>query len=635
MRYKLTVLLIVLNLALFSLIFYIDRVQSTRSVFESSSRLILDRSFVQGLDKIRIYSAANDKEWILQQSEESGWDVISPIHWKANPFAVQQLIFQLKSLSWESRFPVSDLEQAGQSLESYNLADPPLRIELSTGDASTTLDLGAPTEIGNRLYTMAPDGQFILVISKGIMDMLQRDMEAFLDRRIFGIGMEESRVIQIQDRSASNVRVRLERGDAGWNFVSPIEAEADGERVQAMISEWQSIDAAGFEMLSDTSLEMGGNTIQLTFEGLNERETLILAPPTGAGPEFPHYLAKRDTYDAVFKITSMQVEELRKAQEVLREKRVLARHADDWTSLEIQFGGLTTTLQQLENGAWQVLNTDSTGALNTQPADPASIELVKELLRTMEVVRFASDAPSENDMIRFGLDEPQRTITLRKASGQSIIFKIGGVSRDDESTLLYGNTNQSASVFVIRPHILAGIPLNPFHYRDRTVFTLPDTAELLEMKLMARESSETIPVDERTAELLKAYLKKVKVERYLNQPFADPVLIGGDQTMEWPYMLKAAVSYGSVSEEAPEAVEFYLSERLGGTTQYLGDPVSGLIGTLPIDVIERLDSFLVEFPDDPGEAPQEPVIQPDLQEDPAPEVTAELPESAPQTVPQP
>ena len=68
MRYKLTVLLIVLNLALFSLIFYIDRVQSTRSVFESSSRLILDRSFVPGLDKIRIYSAANDKEWILQQN---------------------------------------------------------------------------------------------------------------------------------------------------------------------------------------------------------------------------------------------------------------------------------------------------------------------------------------------------------------------------------------------------------------------------------------------------------------------------------------------------------------------------------------------------------------------------------------
>ena len=54
MRYKLTVLLIVLNLALFSLIFYIDRVQSTRSVFETSSRLILDRPFVQGIDKLNL-----------------------------------------------------------------------------------------------------------------------------------------------------------------------------------------------------------------------------------------------------------------------------------------------------------------------------------------------------------------------------------------------------------------------------------------------------------------------------------------------------------------------------------------------------------------------------------------------------
>ena len=261
--------------------------------------------------------------------------------------------------------------------------------------------------------------------------------------------------------------------------------------------------------------------------------------------------------------------------------------------------------------------------------------MVKELLRTMEVVRFASDAPSENDLIRFGLDEPQRTITLRKASGQPIIFTIGGLSRDDESTLLYGNTNQSASVFVIRPHILAGIPLNPFHYRDRTVFTLPDTAELLEVELTARDSAEAIPLDERMSELLQAYLKVVKVERYLNQPFADPITLGGGQILQWPYILKATVSYASVSEDAPESVEFYLSERLGGTTQYLGDPNSGLVGTLPIDLIEGLDPLLAVFPDDPGEAPAEPVLQSDPQEEPEPEIAGETLEPAPEPTPQP
>jgi hypothetical protein len=627
MRYKLTVLLIVLNLALFSLIFYIDRVQSTRSVFESSSRLILDPSFVQGLDKVRITSTAAGTEWQLEQGEDANWDVVAPIHWKANPYAVQQLLFQLKSLSWESRFPVRDLGEAGQSLESYNLENPPLRIELFNGETSETLLLGAPTEIGNRLYTMSLDGKFVLVISRGLMEMLQRDMDAFLDRRIFGISMEESRIIQIQDRAASNVRVRLERAEAGWEFVSPIEAEADGERVQAMISDWQSTDAEGFDVNETAGLEMDSNAIQLTFEGLNSRETLVLAPPAGE-PEATYYLAKRDVYDSVFKVNALQVDELRKAQEALREKRVLNRHAEDWTSLEIQFGDLTTILQQLETGDWQVLSTDESGALKSHPADLGEVDQIKELLRTMEAVRFVSDAPSENDLIRFGLDEPQRTITLRTASGQAVVFTIGGVSREDESTLLYATTDQSGSVFVIRPHILAKFPLNPLHYRDRTLFRLPESTTVTAVLLTDAASGDPLPLDEALESALGSYISEVKVNRFLDKPFADPIPLGEDRQVDWPYRLIALVAYPSPATEGPDTYEFHISIRLGGTIQYIGDPQSGLVGTLPIDLIEALDPILATFPEDPGEAPDDP----EFMEEPAPAPEAEPPaETEPQT----
>lgn len=608
MRYKLTVLLIVLNLALFSLIFYIDRVQSTRSVFESASRLILDRSFVQGIDKVSITSTASGTKWRLERTGETQWDVISPIHWKANPYALQQLLFQLKGLSWESRFPVDDLASAGQSLESYNLANPPLEIELFNGANSVKLAIGAPTEIGNRLYMMAPDGEFILVISRGIMELLQRDMDVFLDRRIFGLGMEESRVIQIQDRSASNVRVRLERGETGWNFVSPIEAAADPERVQAMIAEWQTIEAEGFEMIEDPGLEMNSSAIQLTFEGLNERETLILAPPPGTAGNPVHFLAKRDAYDAIFKVKAARVNELRTAQAALREKRMLNRHADDWTSLSIQFGNLTTTLQQLENGSWQVLDTDAAGALNARAADPETIANVKSLLRNMEAVRFVSDAPAENDLIRYGLDDPQRTITLRKASGQSVVFNIGGISREDQGTLLYANTNQSASVFVVRPHLLADLPLDASYYWDRTLFTLPDTADILDVQLLARDDDQPVPLGPEVVDALSSYLRQVRVARFLDAPFSDPLALGDSRTVEWPYKLVATVDLGTGTTLEVETVEFLVSARLGGSTQYLARVQTGEIGTLPTGIIEALDSVLATFPDDPGEAPDEPVF---------------------------
>ncbi|MEX0324798.1 MAG: DUF4340 domain-containing protein [Puniceicoccaceae bacterium] len=626
MRYKLTVLLIVLNLALFSLIFYIDRVQSTRSVFESTSRLILDRSFVQGIDKVRITSTASGTEWQLQQAGDNRWDVISPIHWKANPYAIQQLLFQLKGLSWESRFPVDDLASAGQSLESYNLAAPPLEIELSSGTNSVRLAIGAPTEIGNRLYMMAPDGKFILVISRGIMELLQREMDVFLDRRIFGLGMEESRVIQVQDRSASNVRVRLERDETGWNFVSPIEAAADPERVQAMIAEWQTIEAEGFEMMENPGLEMNSNAVQLTFEGLNERETLVLAPPAGVTGTPVYFLAKRDAYDAIFKVDAAEVDALRTAQEVLREKRMLNRHADDWTSLSIAFGDLTTTLQQLENGSWQVLNTDTSGALNAKTADPETIGKVKALLRNMEAVRFVSDAPSENDLVRYGLDDPQRTITLRKASGQSVVFNVGGISREDEGTLLYANTSQSASVFVVRPHLLADLPLDASYYWDRTLFTLPETADILDVQLVSRDSSEPVPLQEAAVATLTGYMRNVRVARFLDEPFSDPLQLGDSRTIDWTYALEATVDFGASPTLEVETLQFLVSSRLGGSTQYLARAETGEIGTLPAEVIEALDSALATFPDDPGGAPDEPVF---IEEPVEPEETVPEPEVQP------
>ena len=611
MRFKLTLLLVVLNAALFGLIFYVDKVQSTRHLYDANSRLILPPDFVLDIERIRISSTGTDAPWIFTKTSENQWAVSSPIQWKANPYAIQQLLFQLRRLSWESRFPVSELSLAGQSLASYNLADPPLRIELSSGSATEVLKIGAPTEIGNRHYTMSPDGEFIQVISQGLLETLSRDMEAFLDRRIFGLGLEESRVMQVQDRSASNVRVRLERDATGWRFVSPIEAPADTERVQAMIAEWQSMEAEAFSMDRSAGEGINGNALRLTFEGLNARETLILAPPE-EGMEAPYYLAKREEYGAVFQVEASQVRQLRRVQEELREKRILHRHAEDWTSLTVQFGELGTTLQQLESGAWQVLYTNENGELQSEPADMNILEQIRNLLRTMEAVRFVSDAPSETDMARFGLVRPQRRVILRKSSGATVELMIGDVSTDESRTLLYGTTSQTASVFMLRPHILAGIPLDPMHYRERNIHTIPESGVVAGLVLRDR-SSEKILLDAEgetpegsPADVLLDYFANMRVGRFLSEPFADPLPLDADFAIEWPYLAEVLVTYPSTPSSEPEKFRLYLSPRLGGSTQYLGDPASGLVGTLPIEVIEALDPLLQSFPEDPG-IPEEPV----------------------------
>ena len=599
MRFKITILLIVLNLVLFSLIFYIDRVQSTKARFEANSRLILKTDFVEKIDRIRITSAQTQTIWEFGKSPNSTWAVSTPINWKANPYAIQQILFQLRTLSWESRFPVSDLNTAGQSLETYGLHEPAIQVELFAGSETRTLSLGATTKIGNRLYTMSPDGDFVWVISGGIAETLRGNIESFVDRRLFGLAMDEVRVIQIQDRSASNIRVRLERKANGWRFISPIEAEADSEQVQALLTKWQGMQIESFDNDPEvTTNEMREDTVSLTLEGLNQRETLTMSPVFNEENSISHYQSKRALFSATFKVEPNVVQQLTEAQETLREKRILRSHADGWTSLSIQFGDLSTTLQQLENGDWQVLHTGADGSLQSQAASRETIEKVRTLITNLEATHFVTDAPSETDLVRYGLNTPQRILTFRKGDNSEVVLRIGDLSNGDDKSLLYANTNQSASVFLLRPHILASIPISPLHYREKTLHKLPESTEIESIQFIRQSTGEDLLKMEIAGDLmetLEAYVKNIEIGRFHTRPFADPLPLGGNKTAPWEYQLVLRFNSSSASKKV-----FYISDRIGGQTQYIGDPDNGLVGTLPYQLIEKIDPLLIKIPLDPG-----------------------------------
>ena len=463
MRFKLTILLLILNVAIACLILYVDKHQGSKRDYLSQSKIIIDPSFLEEVLDVEINSTRGGERWKLNKVQGGAWEIRQPVHWKANPYAVQQLLFQLKTLSWFQRFPVDSLQAAGKSLASYDLENPPLVVNLSNGEQRLSLAFGAPTEIGNRLYLLSPDGDYILVIARPIATSLQQSLDQFLDKRLFGVGLEGSHVIQIQDRAASSVRVRMERDGRDWKFVSPIEAAADNARVEAMLADWQQLQGRNFRAPRPEDPQFAGEGLRLTVEGLNSRESVEFSvdPISPDGQQQKHYLARMSGYESLFEVAAEKVERLRRVQEDLRERRILSRYAGEWNSMEIRFDNLTTTLQQMENGRWQVLHTNSDGQLVSQPADLSIIGNTRKLLAELEAVRFVSDAPSETDLERFGLDEPQREIMLRNNSGSGIKLSIGGISLDSGESLLYATTSAQASVFLLRPRVLSSIPLTP------------------------------------------------------------------------------------------------------------------------------------------------------------------------------
>jgi hypothetical protein len=92
--------------------------------------------------------------------------------------------------------------------------------------------------------------------------------------------------------------------------------------------------------------------------------------------------------------------------------------------------------------------------------------------------------------------------------------------------------------------------------------------------------------------------------------------------VEWFYLFEGLVSYPEDPDREPARIRLFVSERLGGTTHYIGDPESGLAGTLPHRLIEVLEMVLARYPEEPAAA--QPVPEP-AAEAPVPEPAAEAP----------
>lgn len=608
MRLKLTALLLLLNIALFGYILYLQSDSGTARLFEQQNRRVLQPDFATSFDQIRLDGPSLDQTWEFQQDPRhpDSWLVQQPLQWQANPFAIDQLRFQLARLSWESRFPVDSLADSNQSLDDYGLQNPQRTLTLRQQEQSVVLRIGNPTGIGRRFYLLSPDSRSVLVADRPLFDLLTADPERFYDPSPFSLNLEEIQALQIQDQVTSNVRVRLVRQNQKWRFVSPIEAPADSERVQALLQQWLQTEVTERLPLPDAPASFSGNTLGLTMEGPASRQTLRFAPSENDPTSF---YAAREVWPTAFPVPADLVQQLRSAQADLREKRFLRFLANQWNSLEVSMDEISVTLQELESGQWQVLFTDPQNQLRSLPADPQIIRQLNQFMEITEAVRFVTDVPSESDRARFGLNDPQRRVLFRRPNQQAVEFLVGGIH--PEENLLYATTSSSGSVFLVRPHILSLFPPDPGHYRDRTFWQIPEQQTLQKVRLIHLPSGIDAFPEQSSQEqqALRRELQSIRAQKFLRQPFTKPLQLDEDLALPWLYQLEWETVPANDPSAPPTARRFLLTASLGGSLQYIADPDSGKIAIPQPALLKALRPFILRFPQPPakpaGTPPQE------------------------------
>ena len=168
------------------------------------------------------------------------------MRWPANPFAINRILSQLQFLERETSFPVKDIGSSGQTLADFGLDPAEVVLTYRSGDLAHDLKIGRVTDIGNRLYMLAPDEERIHVVNRSLLDSLNIGFEDLRSSAVFSTPVFEIHSWNLQMRSAGNLRVRLTRRGDTWIFETPIRARANRAAVESTLAQIVDLKVKSF-----------------------------------------------------------------------------------------------------------------------------------------------------------------------------------------------------------------------------------------------------------------------------------------------------------------------------------------------------------------------------------------------------
>jgi hypothetical protein len=637
-RTKVTLVLIFLNVALFFFIFKFERAWRTDAALQETRRRVLG-SETADIRSIAVTNGNGGQVFQVVRTRDD-WLLTQPIDWPANRDAVQRIISELQLLDDETNFKVADLAKNGMSLADYGLDKPKMTVAFASGGAAPTsteptaapttlLRLGDTTPDLNRLYVLSPDGTRIHVVNRALVDALSVSVEQLRADTIFTIHVFEARALSVQ---SSGARARIRREGGAWLFDTIINAHASKTAMDLTINALNKLHVKSFPSAPPPP-PSDAPSLRVTIDGNGRSETLVLGNPVNTGavataapaatssptsePETEYFaqLAGPNSVRApVFTVvvSNQLLENLRHAQEDLRERRILEFDPASVASVTLSAPNRPgVTLQRLDvsnaESPWQVVRrTDSAAGAQAIPADMRATRQLLDKLSLLSATKFESDVPSSAQLEAWGFNRPEREITLALtaapgAINRSLLLQLGVDGHGGIFARVGANGSEvGTSVYAVNVDLVEDFPVDLIAWRDRTLRELPSTARVSAVKLTDLSTAKVIyettldaggqaanaPRDPAALPAILGALRSLHAKRLVQEGFPEKVMVGGDER-SWRYQLDATVVLpGGGGGEQTNTSTLFFTERTGGAHQ--------LGGAKDLDLVFELEQPLVD-----------------------------------------
>ena len=409
----------------------------------------------------------------LVKDATGNWQLESPFQSDADSEKVNQMLDDMLNKRVKQTLEVTELTQ-------YGLDTPSITLSLWTEKASpaTTFFIGKKA-INFSVYAKERSEAHIFLIESSALNDLTKAPTDLRDQSVIKFNAETVSNIQFshrdKDSTSGSSTINCEKRLDTWHVTYPIEAKADVQEIENLLSELRALQVSTFEAdnaaanvaarLEKSGLDTPRIQVKLT-DGNNTYALDIGSVVPSENGTQEHVYVKAVPQEAIYTVSDDIYKLLNKSVFDLRDKRVIDFQRTDTTRIAISIRRKqdreTTVCTKNYDNTWELQT--PTGKVK---ADAKAVDDLLFGVDSLEATAFIDD-PDKN-LASYGLAPPSIEVAFtQRGQEKPAVLRIGDYTEDGT---VYVKAEQSNQVAGIKRPLIDKIALGAAWLRDKQVLS--------------------------------------------------------------------------------------------------------------------------------------------------------------------
>ncbi len=407
----------------------------------------------------------------LVKDATGNWQLESPFQSDADSEKVNQMLDDMLNKRVKQTLEVTELTQ-------YGLDTPSITLSLWTEKASpaTTFFIGKKA-INFSVYAKERSEAHIFLIESSALNDLTKAPTDLRDQSVIKFNAETVSNIQFshrdKDSTSGSSTINCEKRLDTWHVTYPIEAKADVQEIENLLSELRALQVSTFEAdntaanvaarLEKSGLDTPRIQVKLT-DGDNTYALDIGSVVPSENGTQEHVYVKAVPQEAIYTVSDDIYKLFNKSVFDLRDKRVIDFQRTDTTRIAISIRRKqdreTTVCTKNYDNTWELQT--PTGKVK---ADAKAVDDLLFGVDSLEATAFIDD-PDKN-LASYGLAPPSIELAFtQRGQEKPAVLRIGDYTEDGT---VYVKAEQSNQVAGVKRPLIDKIALGAAWLRDKQV----------------------------------------------------------------------------------------------------------------------------------------------------------------------